>query len=133
MSAISEIPDYAALLERFPPKILRTEEENERCTQVLRELDGRLDDLTVGEKEYAELLTLLIEDFEQRHYQLPQATPTSVLRFLMEEHGLMQKDLASIFGAPSIVSEVLSGKREMNTEHIRRLSERFHVSPEVFF
>jgi len=38
-----------------------------------------------------------------------------------------------VFGTPSIVSEVLNGKRELNKEQIRRLSQRFHVSPEVFF
>jgi HTH-type transcriptional regulator/antitoxin HigA len=51
----------------------------------------------------------------------------------MEQHALRQKDLADVFGTTSIVSEVLNGKRELNKEQIRRLSERFHVSPEVFF
>jgi HTH-type transcriptional regulator / antitoxin HigA len=41
--------------------------------------------------------------------------------------------LADVFGTRSIVSEVLSGKRRLNTEHMRRLSERFHVSPGAFF
>jgi len=75
----------------------------------------------------------LIEDFEGRHYQLPRAKPLEVLQFLMDQHGLLQKDLADVFGAPSIVSEVLSGKRELNKDHIKRLSRRFHVSPELFF
>ena len=64
---------------------------------------------------------------------MPRAEPLSVLRFLMDQHGLMQKDLVDVFGTPSIVSEVLSGKRELNKEHIQRLSERFHISPELFF
>jgi HTH-type transcriptional regulator/antitoxin HigA len=51
----------------------------------------------------------------------------------MEQHGLKQKDLADVFGTPSVVSEVMSGKRELNKEQIRRLSERFKVSPELFF
>jgi HTH-type transcriptional regulator/antitoxin HigA len=51
----------------------------------------------------------------------------------MEEHQLRQKDLAEVFGTESIVSDVLNGKRELNKDHIKRLSERFHVSPEVFF
>jgi len=55
------------------------------------------------------------------------------LRFLMDQHGLKQRDLTDVFGTPSIVSEVLSGKRELNKDHIKRLSERFHVSPEIFF
>jgi HTH-type transcriptional regulator/antitoxin HigA len=51
----------------------------------------------------------------------------------MEQHGLLQKDLAEEFGTPSIVSEVLSGKRDLSKDHIKRLSQRFHVSPELFF
>jgi len=50
-----------------------------------------------------------------------------------EQHNLLQKDLADAFRTPSIVSEVLNGKRELNKDHIKRLSVRFHVSPEVFF
>ena len=51
----------------------------------------------------------------------------------MDQHDLKQKDLVDVFGTPSIVSEVLCGKRELTKEHIRRLSYRFHVSPELFF
>lgn len=50
----------------------------------------------------------------------------------MLSNNLKQKDLLDIFGTPSIVSEVLTGKRNLTTEHIRRLSQRFHVSPEYF-
>ena len=85
------------------------------------------------EKDLADLLTLLIEDYEEKHYQLPKVSPVGMVAFLMDQHGIKQKDLAQELGTPSIVSEVLSGKRELNKEHIRRLSERFHVSPEVFF
>ncbi len=88
---------------------------------------------TSAEKELAELLTLLIEDFEQRRYQLPHAKPLDVIHFLMDQYGLKQKDLVDVFGTPSIVSEVLSGKRELNKDHIKRLSERFHVSAGLFF
>jgi HTH-type transcriptional regulator/antitoxin HigA len=49
------------------------------------------------------------------------------------KEGFKQKDLLDVFGTPSIVSEVLHGKRQFTTEHIRRLSKRFHVSREVFF
>jgi HTH-type transcriptional regulator/antitoxin HigA len=51
----------------------------------------------------------------------------------MQANQLKQKDLLDIFGTPSIISEVLGEKRGLTVEHIRRLSRRFHVSPEVFF
>ncbi|PYV18342.1 MAG: transcriptional regulator [Acidobacteria bacterium] len=133
MSSLTVSPEYTALLTKFSPKLIRTDKENEAYSEILYDLDRRGKTLTPAEKELAELLTLLIEDFEQRRYQLPRARPLDVIRFLMDQHGLKQTDLADVFGTPSIVSEVLSGKRELNKEHIRRLSERFHVSPELFF
>ncbi len=51
----------------------------------------------------------------------------------MEANSLKQKDLVDVFGTPSIVSEVLNGKRGLTIEHIKKLSRRFHVSPELFF
>jgi HTH-type transcriptional regulator / antitoxin HigA len=132
MSAITVSPEYSALLKKIPPKVIRTEEENEEYTEILYDLDRRNKTLTRAERELADLLTLLIEDFEKR-YALPHAEPLQVLRCLMEQHGLKQKDLLDVFGTASVVSEVLSGKRELNKDHIRRLSERFHVSPDLFF
>ncbi len=133
MNALNVTPAYAALLSRVRPKVIRTEKENEHYVQALHELDKRGNRLTRAERELADLLTLMIEDFEERHYALPKASPLEVLRFLMEQHGLKQKDLVDVFGTPSIVSETLHGKRELSKEHIRRLSRRFQVSPEVFF
>ena len=133
MSSLTVSPEYSALLTKFPPKVIRTEKENETYTAILYDLDRRSKTLTPAEKELAELLTLLIEDFEEKQYRLPRSNALDVLRFLMDQHGLRQKDLADVFGTPSVLSEVLSGKRELNKDHIKRLSERFHVSPELFF
>jgi HTH-type transcriptional regulator/antitoxin HigA len=56
-----------------------------------------------------------------------------VLRFLLDRHGLKQRDIAADLGGESVVSEVLSGKRKLNAAHIEQLSRRFNVSPAVFF
>jgi len=133
MSTLTVSREYGALLQKVPPKVIRTEKENEAYTEILYELDQRSGTLTVAERELAELLTLLIEDFEEKRYRLSRAQPLEVVRFLMEQHGLKQRDLVDVFGTPSIVSEVLNGKRALNKDHIERLSERFHVSPELFF
>ncbi len=132
MSSLMVSPEYEQLLRKVPPKVIRTEKENEAYTEVLYELDQRKT-LTAAEKELAKLLTLLIENFEAERYQLPKAKPLDALRFLMEQHRLLQKDLVDVFGTPSIVSEVLNGRRELNKDHIARLSARFRVSPELFF
>ena len=123
--------EYAALLSSTLPAVIRSEAENERCIRALEELDRKGSRLSAAERRLADLLTLLIEDFEEKHYALKPADPVTVLAELMAANGLKQKDLLDIFGTPSIVSEVLHGKRQFTTEHIRKLSKRFHVSPEV--
>jgi HTH-type transcriptional regulator/antitoxin HigA len=133
MSTARNSAAYASLLAEIRPRVIRSEAENERCIQALYELEQDGGVLRREEEELADLLTLLIEDFEDKHYSLPKASPVEVLSLLMEQHGLRQKDLLDVFGTRSVVSEVLSGKRELSKEHIRRLSARFKVSPEVFF
>jgi HTH-type transcriptional regulator/antitoxin HigA len=133
MSALTASPVYAALLAKVPPRVIRSDEQNEAYIEALYEMEHRKGKLSKEERELADLLTLLIEDYEEKHYQLPKASPLGVIEFLMDQHGLKQKDLVDVFGTPSIVSEVMRGKRELNKKHIRRLSERFGVSPEMFF
>jgi HTH-type transcriptional regulator / antitoxin HigA len=125
-------PIYGKLLAKALPKVIQSEKENDRCMKTLLALEQK-NTLTPEEKDLADLLTLLIEDFEEKRYQLPKASPLEAITFLMDQHGLKQKDLVDVFGTPSIVSEVLSGKRDLNKEHISRLSKRFRVSPELFF
>jgi HTH-type transcriptional regulator/antitoxin HigA len=133
MSAMTMSPAYTALLARVPPRVIRTDEQNEYFIAALYELEKRHKRWNKAEAEMADLLTLLIEDYEEKNYQLPKASPLEVIAFLMDQHGLKQKDLVDVFGTKSIISEVLNGKRDLNKEQIRRLSERFHVSPELFF
>jgi HTH-type transcriptional regulator/antitoxin HigA len=132
MSATAVRSEYAALLCSTLPAVIRSEAENERCLRLLEELDRKGNRMTAAERRMADLLTLLIEDFEEKNYALKAGTPVDVLNELMRANDLKQKDLLDVFGTPSIVSEVLHGKRQLTTEHIRRLSRRFHVSPEVF-
>ena len=75
MSTLTVSPEYGALLKKIPSKVVRTEKENEAYTEILYDLDRRSKALAPAEKELAELLTLLIEDFEERPYQAPRANP----------------------------------------------------------
>lgn len=132
MSTATSRPEYVDLLARALPSVIHTEKENERYLAMLEELDGK-SKLSPAEQRLGELLTLLIEDFEEKAYALKSATPIEILSELIEANGLKQKDLVDVFGTPSIVSEVLNGKRGLTVEHIKKLSRRFRVSPEVFF
>ena len=125
--------EYSELLAQTLPGVIHSEKENEHFISILEKLEHRSPEWTPAEAKLAELLTLLIEQFEDENYQLKAATPVEVLRELMESNDLKQKDLIDVFGVESTVSAVLNGKRDMTREHIKRLSERFHISPEVFF
>lgn len=132
MSTATSRPEYADLLARALPSVIHSEKENERYLAMLEELDQK-EKLSPAEQRLAELLTLLIEDFEEKTYALKPAKPIEILNELIEANSLKQKDLVDVFGTPSIVSEVLNEKRGLTIEHIKKLSRRFHVSPEVFF
>jgi HTH-type transcriptional regulator / antitoxin HigA len=126
-------PEYAKLLAQILPGVIHSEEENEHFIAILEKLEHRSSKWSKAEARLAELLTLLIENFEDSNYKLKSASPIEVLRELMEANDLKQKDLADVFGAKSTVSAALNGKRDMTREHIQQLSRRFKVSPEVFF
>jgi HTH-type transcriptional regulator/antitoxin HigA len=114
------------------PKVIASEAQHDQYVSALLELERRKH-LTSPERSYAELLTLLIEAYEEEHYPIRGASPVEVLRELVTANNLRQKDLTSELGSESIVSEILSGKRELNKRHIEKLSARFNVSPAVFF
>ena len=125
--------DYPRLLSETQPEVVHNETLNERFINALRKLDDRWDSLSTEEKKLHELLVLLIQDFERRTYKIHAATPIEVIEELMAANDLKSKDLIGIIATESVVSEVLSGKRRLTVDHIKRLSERFSVSPAVFF
>ena len=79
----------------------------------------------------AELLTFLIADFEEERYALKSSGPIEALNELMLANA-NRKISGKFSDPPGIASEVLSGKRKLSAEHIRRLTRRFKVSPEAF-
>lgn len=81
--------------------------------------------------ELVDVVGELVEDFETSHHVLPQTQGRDALAFLMAQHGLRQGDLPEL-GSQGVVSEILSGKRELNVRQIRALGERFGVSAATF-
>jgi HTH-type transcriptional regulator / antitoxin HigA len=126
-----------AVAERYSlrvstPMPITSERQHSEYLSVLDKLASQ-EALTKEEDKYAQVLVTLIEAYEEESHSIPDASPIDVLRTLMDANGLRQKDLAPIFGSESIVSEVLNGKRDINKNHIEKLSKRFDVSPAVFF
>lgn len=128
---VTATADYRKLLAQAAPTAIHSEQENEHAIALLEDLSSK-PQLTTAEQQLVELLAILIEDFEDKQYLLKQSKPVEVLAELMEAHGLRQKDLVDVFSTPSIVSEVLNEKRTLTTEHIRKLAQKFRVSPAVF-
>lgn len=122
---------YGRLLARKLPAVIRTEEENERLIAELEQLDRRHDEFTPEEREHSELLTVLVEAFEDANYTLEGSTPDSRLRSLMEEHGLRQRDLLDVFGSRGLPSEVVSGKRAISKAQAKKLAGLFHVPADL--
>jgi HTH-type transcriptional regulator/antitoxin HigA len=114
------------------PRVITSDTQNERYISVLLEIERKASP-TASEKNYAELLTLLIEEYEERQHPIREASPVGVLAELIAANNLRQKDLAPLLGSESVVFELLSGRRELNKNHIVKLSKRFNVSPALFF
>ena len=125
------VPEKYAL-EVSSPAPITSERQHEEYLSVLDKLASK-ENPTRDEEKYAAVLITLIEAYEEEHHSIPDASPVEILRTLMDANNLRQKDLVSVFGSESIVSEVLHRKRDLNRAHIEKLSKRFHVSPAVFF
>jgi HTH-type transcriptional regulator/antitoxin HigA len=112
---------------------IRNEREYDRAVERMNAL---VDEVGHNERHplYGLLDTLgtVIHAYEETKHKMPRASGRQVLWFLMEEHGLKQADLSEL-GSQGVVSEILSGKRELNTRQIGALAERFGVSPAAFF
>ncbi len=78
-----------------------------------------------------ETIGTLIETFESQYVNEIEGNPIDTLNALMEEHSLKQSDLSEL-GSQGVVSEILSGKRQLNVRQVKMLSKRFKVSPAVF-
>jgi HTH-type transcriptional regulator/antitoxin HigA len=122
---------YRQLLGRTLPRVIHTDEECDRLTTELIHLDER-EGISPEEKELAELLTVLIDEYEERRYPIRKASPQQTLQHLMEARNLTQKDLWKTFGSKGITSEVFHGKRSISKAQAKKLAEFFHVSAELF-
>ena len=128
-------PAWHAFQSVLPVKIgtIRNDADYERVVAFMNSL---LD--VVGDDEAHELADLLdlvgglVEDYESTRHVIPDAAPHEVLRFLLDQHGLKQSDLASEIGGQSVVSDILSGKRAINARQAKALAVRFGVSAVAF-
>ena len=139
MNCTTPTVDPAAILQAWMPfkelvgvTSIKTEEDYARVADLVNVLLEEIrDDETHPLSDVLHYLTVQMEAYEAEHVEIPEVEPKAVLRFLMEQHGLKQSDLTEI-GSQGVVSEILTGKRELNIRQVRALSERFGVSTATF-
>jgi HTH-type transcriptional regulator/antitoxin HigA len=83
------------------------------------------------ESDEADILGLLIDDYENKHYPIEAPDPIEAIKIRMEEMQLKQKDLVYVIGSSSRVSDILNRKRRMTVEMIRNLSFQLNISPKI--
>ena len=133
------IPPRANLLSKWLDVVkivsvdrIRSDADYDRATAVMEEVMAE-----IGRKKkhplcgLMDILEMRLREYDDARHPMADVTGLDMLRFLMEQHGLRQKDLLEL-GSQGVVSEILAGKRELNLRHIAALARRFRVSPEVF-
>ena len=115
--------------------LLSVPQDKRHYTKLVKALDELVDEIGENEKHplvpLIETIGSLIEIYENENLEPVESDPIDVLKSLMIEHGLNQKDLPEI-GSQGVVSEILNGKRFLNTRQIKELALRFNISPATF-
>ncbi len=128
-----DVRKYGQILAEALPRPIETDAEYERALEIINRLMSKPEHkLTPEEDTLLELLSQLVERYEERNYPIPDAPPHAVIQFLMEDRGLQHKDLMPVLGSRGVTSEVINGKRKPSKTQIKALAEFFKLPPEVF-
>ncbi len=112
-------------------KPIRTEQD---YNNTLNRIDMLMEsEPNTAEFDELDILTTLVEAYEEQHYKIDAPNPIQAILFRMEQEGLKQKDLVPILGDKSIVSKVLSGQRKLTTDMIKNLHEQLKIPFESLF
>jgi len=106
-------------------KVIKTEKDYEQALSRLEEIFHAPADTPEGDE--AEVLSILIEKYEDKHYPIEAPDPIEAIKFRMEQIGMKKKDLAEVIGYKSRVSEVLSRRRKLTLKMIRNLHEKMNI------
>ena len=110
---------------------IKTQEDyNNTLSQIESLMDAKPNTVQMDELE---VLTTLVEAYEEQHYKIDAPDPIEAIKFRMEQEGLKQKDLVSIVGSKSRVSEILNKKRKLTIKMIRNLHKQLHIPVESLF
>jgi HTH-type transcriptional regulator / antitoxin HigA len=122
---------YSSLLAQFTPMVIVTEAEYDRALAVAEQLTFTKN-RTPEERALYQLIVLLIENYETKHYPMESSQPHEILQHIMEASDTRQADLVGVIGSSGVVSEVVNGKRSISKAQAMSLGEYFKVSPGLF-
>ena len=123
--------NYSNLLAEISPKVIETEAEYDRALAITEKLTFDRNK-TPEQRAIYQLLVMLIEAYEIKHYPMPTSTPQEVLSHILEASGIDQLDLVGKLGSRDEVSEIIEGKREISQAQANVLGNMFKVSPNLF-
>jgi HTH-type transcriptional regulator/antitoxin HigA len=129
---LSDASAYLDLLAGFPPRPIANQAQLQETQEVINLLLDK-ESLSQNEQDYLNVLGTLVSEYEEIAATIPDIYGVELLKVLLEERNIRQKDLVHIFKTESIISAILNGHRRLTVEHIQKLAEYFHVSPAAFF
>jgi HTH-type transcriptional regulator/antitoxin HigA len=111
-------------------KVLKTENDYTTATNRLMEIFQAIPGTPEGDE--MELLMVLVKDYDDKHYVVPQPDPLEAIKYKMQERGIKAKDLEPIIGSKGYVSSILSGRREITLKMAKKLKDYFQLPAEIF-
>ena len=122
---------YGELLAQHQPKVISSETEYDEAIALAEKLEFG-EELTPEKESFLDLLTVLISNYEDEHFPVPEGEPIEVLRHLMDAQDLKQEDLVGVIGSRGVVSEVVNGKRAISKAQAKALAEYFSADVSLF-
>ena len=108
---------------------IKTEKDYDKAIERLEIIFDASPDSKEGDE--SEILSLLIDNYENKHFPIESPDPIEAIKIRMEEMNLKQKDLIGVIGGKSRVSEILNKKKRLTVDMIRKLEEILHISASV--
>jgi HTH-type transcriptional regulator/antitoxin HigA len=131
---LAQLPgDYPGLCRAHLPRVIRDRVDYDNTLEIVEAMALHAARFTPDQKDYFELLSHLVADYDEAEVKRPKATASGVLEHLMAERGMTAADLSRVLGASrNLGGMILRGERRLTLDHVTRLARHFRVSPALF-